>query len=227
MAHLNDAPETKRGILLLPLPVTMLLFASFGVLATYASMELWSAMANAKQPLLWWAGRALGFFAYFALWLSMVFGALVSSSGGGGMFSKKWVMDFHQEWTIAAFVATALHVFVLVSHNESRVTPWASIVPFASSRLTDEIALGTIAFIGLGVIAFSSWMRTRIPYTVWRAIHAMSFVVMLLALAHSIVTGTDSASWAANWLYIGSSAALTAVIAVRIGVAFASMRRTG
>jgi sulfoxide reductase heme-binding subunit YedZ len=226
MARLSGAPETERDTSLLPLPVTMLLFASFGVLATYASMELWSAMATAEQPLLWWAGRALGFVAYFALWLSMIFGALVSS-GGGGMFSKKWVMDFHQEWTLAAVVATALHVFVLVSHSESRVTPWAAIIPFASSRLTGEIALGTIALIGLGVIALSSWLRTRIPYTAWRAIHALSFGVMLLALAHSIVTGTDSDSWVANWLYIGTTAALTAVMTMRIGVAFASMRRAG
>jgi sulfoxide reductase heme-binding subunit YedZ len=226
MAHLAGAPDVENAGSGLPLPVSMLLFASLGVLSTYAALELWSAMASAEQPLLWWAGRALGFVAYFALWLSMLFGSLVSSGGGGGLFSKKWVMDFHQEWTLAAVIATVLHVVVLVTHSESHVTAWAAVIPFASSRLTGEIALGTIALLGLGVIAVSSWLRTRIPYTAWRAIHALSFGVMMLALAHGITAGTDTGTWGASWLYIASTAVLTAVMTMRIGVALTSKRRT-
>lgn len=210
---------------LLPLPISLLLAGAFGAIATFASLELWSAMATAEQPLLWWAGRALGFVAYVALWLSMLFGSLVSSGGAGGLLSKKWMMDLHQEWTLAAVVATVLHVLVLVTHAESHVTPWAAVVPFASETLTGEVALGTIATIGLAVIAVSSWARTRIPYTAWRAIHALSFGVMILALAHSIAAGTDSDTWAANWLYIASTVALTAVMALRVGIALAPSRR--
>ncbi len=225
MAHLAGAPDIERNDPGLPLPVSILLFAALGVLSTYAGLELWSALATAEQPLLWWAGRAFGFVAYFALWLSMIFGSLVSSGGAGGVFSKKWVMDFHQEWTLAAVIATALHVLVLVTHAESRVTPWAAVIPFASSRLTGEIAMGTIAFLVLGVIALSSWLRTRVPYTAWRAIHALSFGVMVLALAHSITAGTDTATWGASWLYIASTAALTAVMTMRIAVALLAPKR--
>lgn len=224
MAHLAGAPDTERPSGL-PLLVTALLFVSLGVISTYSALQLWSAMASAEQPLLWWAGRALGFVAYFALWLSMIFGSLASSGGAGGMFSKKWVMDFHQEWTLAAVISTVLHVVVLVTHAESHVTPWAAIIPFASQTLSGEIALGTIATIGLGVVTLSSWLRTHIPYAAWRGIHALSFGVMILALAHSIASGTDTQTWAASWLYIITTAALTAVMTLRIGVALAGKRR--
>ena len=219
------APEYERGPWRLPTPVYVLVFASLGVLATYASLELWSGMASAEQPLLWWAGRALGFLAYIALWLSMIFGSLVSSGGAGGTLSKKWVMDFHQEWTLAAVISTVLHVLVLVSHAESRVTPWAAIIPFASDRLTWEIGIGTIAGLGLAVIAISSWLRTRVPHTAWRAVHALSFGVMILALAHGITVGTDSGTPLATWLYLGTTGALTVVMAMRIVIALTSTSR--
>lgn len=225
MAHLRGAPGLGREPWALPAPVAVLVFASLGVLSTYASLELWSALASAEQPLLWWAGRALGFLAYIALWLSMIFGSLVSSGGAGGMFSRKWVMDFHQEWTLAAVIATALHVLVLVTHNESHVTAWATIIPFASSRLSGEIALGTIAFLGLVVIVVSSWMRKRVPYGAWRALHALSFGVMMLALTHGITVGSDSGLPLVGWLYVATTGALTAVMVTRVGLALTSKAR--
>ena len=228
MADLSGAPgyhsREERAPWTLPAPVYVLVCASLGVLSTYAMLALWSAMATAEQPLLWWAGRALGFLAYIALGLSMLFGSMVASGGAGGMFSKKWVMDFHQEWTLAAVLATVLHVVVLVTH-EQYVTPWATIIPFASTTLTGPVALGTVAAIGLAVVAVSSWLRSLIPYTAWRALHALSFGVMMLALAHGITAGTDSASPLAQWLYVATTAVLTLVMALRIGVAIAPRPR--
>ena len=226
MAHLRGAPEYGREPSSLPAPVYALICASLGVLSTYAMLALWSAMASAEQPLLWWAGRALGILAYVALWLSMLFGALVSSGGAGGVFSKKWVMDFHQEFTLAAVIATVLHVLVLVTHAESRVTPWAAVIPFASERLTVPIAAGTIATLGLAVIAVSSWLRARVPYAAWRALHALSFGVMALALAHGITAGTDSAAPIAWWLYVTTTAALTVVMVARVALVLSPQRRT-
>jgi len=221
MARLTPVPATSG----LPAPLVALLFAVAGALGTFLLLQLWSAMALAEQPLLWWAGRALGFLAYVALWLSMVFGALVSSKGLGGRLSQKWVMDLHQEWTLAAVIATALHVVVLVTHAESGVTPWASIIPFASARLTGEIAMGTVAGLVLALIAVSTWARARIPYAAWRAIHALAFGAMLLAIVHSITAGTDSETLGAQLLYLGTSAVLSVVTAARVVLAVTTARQ--
>src|SRR5690606_15954172 len=113
-------------------------------LATYGGLALLATASQADQPLLWWAGRAFGFLAFVALALSVIFGTLISARGGG-LLSSKWATDLHQQWTLAALVATAAHVVVLVLHAESGVTPWATIIPFASARLTGPVALGTVA----------------------------------------------------------------------------------
>lgn len=205
--------------------ITVLLFGGAGALGTFALLQLWSAMAVAEQPLLWWAGRALGLLAYVALWLSMVFGTLVSSKGLGGRLSQKWVMDLHQEWTLAALVASALHVVVLVTHGESGVTPWASIIPFASTRLTGEIAMGTVAALVLSLIVVSSWARAYVPYGAWRAIHALAFGAMILAIVHSITAGTDSDTAWAQALYLGTSMLLGGVTALRVVIALMPGKR--
>ena len=82
-----------------------LLAAVAGVLAMGTTMTLWTSAASADEPLIWWAGRAAGFVAYVALWLSMMFGMAVSSKGMGGVLPKKLVMDMHQQWTLSAVVA--------------------------------------------------------------------------------------------------------------------------
>ena len=96
------------------------------------------------------------------------------------------------------------------------VCAYQQVKAFAKPTLTGEVALGTIATIGLAVIAVSSWLRTRVPYTAWRAIHALSFGAMFLALAHSIAAGTDTPNAVTEALYVATSVSLTGLIALRI-----------
>lgn len=216
MAALNRA-EPSPGLL-----VTMLTVVggSAGTALTLAALVGWNTIAHAELPLLWWASRALGFLAYVALWLAMVSGVLISSGGFGGRISKKWTMDLHQEWTLAAMIATVLHIAVVVLNPEAEITPWAAVIPFASERMTGSMAIGTVATLLLALIAVSSWLRTRVPYGAWRALHALSFGAMLLALVHSVAAGTDTTSVGAQVLYIATSVSLTGLIALRVLLAF-------
>ena len=200
---------------LLPAPVQALVAAALGALATYGGLTLLATASHADQPLLWWAGRAFGFLAYVALALSVVFGTLISARGGG-LISSKWATDLHQQWTLAALIATAAHAVVLVLHAESGVTPWAALIPFASARLTGPVALGTVALLGMVLVAASSWMRRAIPYTAWRAIHGLAFGVAVLALVHSVGAGTDTRTPAATALYVSSTAAVLGTVAARL-----------
>ena len=202
-------------------PAQALLSAAAGVLAVSMAMTLWTSAASADQPIIWWAGRAAGFVAYLALWLSMMFGMAVSSKGMGGLLSKKLVMDMHQQWTLSAVVATAVHVTTLVFHSESGVTPLAAVIPFASARLTGPVGIGTIALFGLLIVAVSSWLRTHIPYNAWRGIHALAFGTMILALVHGWTAGTDTSIEWARWLYAGSAGLLVGGLVMRIGIAVA------
>lgn len=208
----------------LPIPAQTLLAAVAGMLTMATVLETWQAASSAEEPLLWWAGRATGFVAYVALWLSMMFGLAVSSKGAGGLLPKKAVMDLHQQWTLSAVVATAVHVLTLVSHEESGVTPWAAVIPFASARLTGPIAIGTFALFGLAIVAGSSWLRTHLPYSAWRGIHALAFGTMLLALVHGWTAGTDTIAGQARWLYVVTFGLLVGGVVMRLGLAIVSAR---
>ncbi|MGE3961977.1 MAG: ferric reductase-like transmembrane domain-containing protein [Dehalococcoidia bacterium] len=206
-------------------PAQAVISAAAGVLAMGMGLQLWTTAAAADQPLIWWAGRAAGFVAYVALWLSMMFGLAVSSKGMGGVLPKKLMMDLHQQWTLSAVIATVVHVVTLVFHAESGVTPWAAIVPFASARLTGPVGIGTVALFGLFIVAGSSWLRTRIPYSAWRGIHALAFGTMILALWHGWTAGTDTSLEWARWLYVASAALLIGGLVTRVGLAAAAPRK--
>lgn len=208
----------------LPAPLQALLLAALGALSVSTLAQVWGEAGTADQPLLWWAGRAAGFLAYAALWLSMLCGLAVSSKGAGGLLPRKALMDLHQQWALSAVVATVVHVFTLVAHAESGVTPWAAVIPFTSARLTGPVALGTFALLGLAILAVSSWLRQRLSYATWRAVHAFAFGTMFLALAHGWTAGTDTPAPATRWLYIVTLGVLVGAVAMRIGLASATAR---
>ena len=149
----------------------------------------------------------------------MLFGLAVSSKGAGGLLPKKAMMDLHQQWTLSAVVATVVHVFTLVFHAESGVTPWATVIPFASVRLTGPVALGTFALFGIAILVGSSWLRTRVPYAAWRAVHGLALGTMILALVHGWTAGTDSVAPAVQWLYVVTLGVLVGAVVTRVGLA--------
>jgi len=216
------ARASSAGLMAL---LTIVVGLSAGAALAFVAMIAGTVISQSELPLLWWASRATGFLAYVALWLSMVSGVLISAGGLGGRISRKWTMDLHQEWTLAAVLATVLHIALVVLNPEAEISPWAAIIPFASARMTGSMAIGTIATLLLALIAVTSWARTRVPYEAWRAIHALSFGAMLLALAHSIAAGTDTSSVGAQALYLATSVSLTGLIALRVIIALGARTR--
>ncbi len=202
------------------LPVRILALIAMGSLVWRLAPGVFAAADAGGQTITWWASRALGITAYIAIWLSMLFGLLVGAKGIEGLLGRKVLMDLHQQWSLAAVLATLLHVLTIVGHAvESHVAPIAAIVPFTSRTLTAEVAMGTIAFWGLALISISSWLRSRIPYGLWRTLHALVFGTFLLALLHGILGGTDSSAPWAQWMYLVTASLFAGTLTARIAVA--------
>lgn len=176
----------------------------------------WVFAAQVEAPVLWWASRAFGFVSYLALWLSMLTGVLLSTQKLPKRLDRKVLFELHQQWTLAAVIATALHVLAVVTHPEAGVGVLGSLVPYASRQLTGPVALGVFAMWGLGVVAVSSWLRSRIKPTTWRVIHTLAFGAFLIALAHSIAAGTDTEAPAVQWMYALTGSVLVLAIVVRV-----------
>ncbi|MFN8584723.1 MAG: ferric reductase-like transmembrane domain-containing protein [Dehalococcoidia bacterium] len=192
----------------------------------------WMLAGGTQVPTLWWASRAFGFVSYVALWLSMFTGVLLSTQRLPKQLDRKVLFELHQQWTLAAAIATALHVLAVVTHPEAGVGLAGALVPYASNELTGPVALGVLAFWGLGLVAVSSWLRSRISSTTWRLIHTVAFGAFLVALAHSVTAGSDSAALAVQWLYALTGSTLAGAIVLRVASALmgrsrAAVRRPG
>ncbi len=205
-------------------PVRWLAVLCFGVSVVLVVPALLVVADESETPLLWYAGRATGFVAYVALWASLFTGSLVTAKGVDGLISKRWLMEFHQQWTVAALIAVVAHVVVLVAHSYSDISLIGALVPYTSGVMRSQIALGTVAFWGLVLIGMSSWLRSRIPYGWWRAIHALSFGMCILAFAHALQAGSDTLAWPVRALYLATAALTVGAIVARLLVA-ASRRR--
>lgn len=199
-----------------PRPLRALLLLAAGTLAVAAGRDALEALAGPEVPALWWAARALGLLAYLALALSTLFGVLVSAKGAGGLLDKATTVALHNRWALAAVVATTLHVLALVIDPRSGVSPWAAVVPGASSRLTGPVALGTLAGLGMAVIAVTTALSRRLPRWAWRATHASAFGVLLLGLVHGVSAGTDAGSPWVGGLYLVTAAAIVGAVVQRL-----------
>lgn len=182
-----------------------------------ASPWLWSA-AGSEAPVLWWAARAFGFVSYVALWVAMLSGVLVGAKGVDAAIDRKVLLEMHQQWTLAGVFATAAHVFAVVTNPHAGIGLVGSLVPFASPSMTGAVGVGVVALWAFALVAISSWLRTRLPYSGWRALHTLAFGAFVLALVHSVASGTDFGALV-QWLYVASGSLLAGAIVVRLLVA--------
>lgn len=199
-----------------PKPLRVFVLIASGALCLASVQDAAEAFVPREMPILWWAGRAWGLLAYVALWLSALFGVLISSKSGGGLFDPAWLVALHHRWAMASVVSTSLHVLAILADKTAGVTPLAVAVPLVSDRLRGPVALGTLALLGLALVVVSTALSRRLPRGLWRAIHALSFGTLLLALAHGLTSGSDTQSLAVRAMYLGTSGLLLAAITQRL-----------
>lgn len=201
-----------------------LLILTASVLLFTASAQTTVALKTSDAPVLWWAGRSSGFVAYLALWLSMLFGTLVSAKST--LLDKKLTMELHRQWSLAALIATVAHVLLLVVNEHAQVSVLSALVPFTEESLTGAVGIGVFALWGLVLVEVTSLVQRRVPYSAWRAIHGLAFGTMLLALVHSVMAGTDTNVLAVKVLYEVTAAILGGAIAGRAaGAVLGATRR--
>lgn len=198
--------------------------ASAAIYYSYLYMPAFFAYWDSKQPLQWWAARATGFAAYGALAASMLCGLMVSSRGLDGAVGRKTVTDYHQQWTLAALILTVLHTVIILTDEYVDISVVGGLVPGQSAHLTGAVALGTFALWGMAIIIVSSWLRSFISYELWRMIHASATAVLLLALVHGFVAGTDSKHDYARVLYVASGALVFGATVFRLTYEFRKPR---
>ncbi len=152
----------------------------------------------------WYVTRAAGLMGYFLIWLSTIWGLVVSSKILDKFVERAFTYDFHEflSWLGLAFIG--VHVSVLMVDKYLPYSIWQVLIPFLSPYRPLWVGLGVIAFYLSLLVTITFYLKSRIGASAFRKIHYLSFIAYFGSTLHGIYAGTDSVLPMANLLYKGT-----------------------
>lgn len=185
----------------------------FTIALPSAFPQLQLSLLGDKPKAFWFLSRSSAFAAFGLLWLSMVFGLLITNK-----LARMWpggptAFDMHQYVSLLGLGFMLFHALILLGDQFIHYSLFQLLVPFASDNYQLlPVAWGQIALYIALLVSLSFYVRRTISQRSWRLIHYLSFALYLLALIHGLWSGTDSTtSWsqAIYWFSSGSLLFLT------------------
>ncbi|GAC1637620.1 MAG: hypothetical protein NVS4B2_26470 [Chloroflexota bacterium] len=167
--------------------------------------------------LYWYIVRASGFVAYLLLTTGVLSGLLLSLRWRSNAWPRLLTEEMHQFLQLTGIVFLAIHVLSTLLDTFIRFQWYEVLIPFMGPYRVVWMACGIIAMYLAMALAFSIYMRRKIGYRAWRTLHYAGFAAWLLALAHGLTTGTDTRTVWGMAVYAMSAAAVTGLLAVRLG----------
>ena len=188
--------------------------AAIDVTMASGSIPLGSG-SQANNQFYWYLSRITGLTAYSLLFASMCFGLAIGTPLLDGSMARWRSFDLHQLASLLALGMAAVHILSLLGDRFIGFTIRQLLIPFMSGYQPFWTGLGIVAFYLSVVVTASFWVRKRIGNRAWKALHALSYGVFVLALAHGIFVGNDNALWA-RLLYWGTGISLALLTLWRV-----------
>ena len=86
------------------------------------------------------------------------------------------------------------------------------------------VAVGQIAFYLMALVVGSFYVRKTIGQRAWRTLHYVTFLAFVGATVHGVMSGSDSSSLWAWWMYVGSAVLVVFLLVYRIAVSIGASR---
>ncbi len=142
---------------------------------------------------LWWAvARSGGIVAWALLAASVLWGLALSTRALGARPRPNWLLDLHRFLGALALVFTGIHVGALVLDDWVSIGLTQILVPFTSDYRASAVAWGVVALYLLVAVEVTSLLRSRIPRSLWRRTHMLSFPLFMTSTVHGVLAGTDA-----------------------------------
>ncbi len=213
----RPAPRSNSGFGVASI-LSLFLGASLGILAASLLMpdkglQLAASLAGSSPKAYWYLSRGSAFAALGLLWLSMLFGLLITDK-----MAKMWpgapmAFSLHEFVSLLGLAFAMFHALILLGDHYINYTVAQILLPFGSVNYHPTwVGLGQIALYAWAIISASFYVRQWISSKTWKYIHYVSFFSFMIALLHGLASGTDStASWAqaVYWFFGGTVLFLT------------------
>lgn len=163
-------------------------FAAVLILPTLAQL-----LVGPGVNVAWDLTRVSGIVAYVLMWLSVVFGLIITNRmarlwpGGPAAF------DLHQFTSLLGLAFSLFHAVVLLGDSYIKYSVLQIVLPFASLNYQPIwVGLGQIAFYILIPVTLSFYVRRSVGPELWRLIHFGSFLAFAFITLHSLIAGSDA-----------------------------------
>lgn len=166
-----------------------------------------------KYP--WWlASRAAAIVAFVLITAAVILGLLMASKVIKGPM-KRNLVKVHEQIALAALVAIGAHGVLLLGDAWLRPGISGIAVPFTLEYRPLWTGLGILAGYLALLLGPTYYWRRKIGSRRWRQIHRATVIVFILAVAHSLGSGTDGASTWFRTMVLGSTAIVLALVTLR------------
>ena len=207
-----------------PLRWGLFLLAIGGVLVATgpdAARAVADWLAAHSESLAWYSSRVLGFVAYGALALSVLYGLLLSTGILDRIAHRAVSLTLHQDLSAIAIGLTGLHGALLALDTYVPQTVRQLVIPFAGPYRPEWVGIGQLALYLMIIVYASFYVRRRIGQRTWRLLHYTTLLAFAGATAHGVMSGTDSPADWAFWIYASASVAVVFLLGYRITLGIA------
>jgi predicted ferric reductase len=183
------------------------------------------SVTGVKPKVFWYLSRGSAFIAYFLLWLSMMFGTGITNK-----LSARWpglpsTTELHQYTSILGLFFGFFHGMILMADQYMHFSLAQVLLPFSTTTYRPfAVGIGQLSFYIMLMVTLSFYVRKKMGYKTWRALHFFSFASYTLTLIHGITAGTDSSTIVAQYVYLITGALLLFMISYRILVTRANSK---
>lgn len=193
--------------------MALLIASAAGALAAVVVLPavlpgLTGSLLGPEPKVYWYLARSSAWVAYLLLWLSMIFGLLIT-----GKISRIWpggpaAVDVHQFVSLMGIVFALFHGLILTGDRYIGFSVVQVLIPFSNPVYRPLwVGIGQTGFYLFALVGLSYYVRRSITPRIWRLIHYLSFLTFIFVMIHGILSGTDSSqAWAmaAYWVTGGS-----------------------
>ncbi len=169
-----------------------------------------------KTSVYWYMARAGGIVGYLLLWLSVVWGLILSTKVTNKLIPMPVAYGLHEFLSILSILFAVIHAVVLLGDQYIKFNLMHLLIPFTAPYEPLAVGLGTIGLYLSVALPASFYVRKQIGQKVWRWLHYLTFAAYLLILAHGLMAGTDSRAVGSILLYWGSGTVVMFLVYYRL-----------
>lgn len=207
---------TWQNALVMLMAVVLGAFAAIVVLPSWIP-ALTASLSGESPKVYWHLSRSMAFVAFGLLWLSMVFGLLISSKLAPLWPGGPTAFELHQHTGLLGLAFALFHGLILLGDHYMSYTLVQILVPFTSTNYRPQwVGLGQVGLYLMMLVGLSVYVQQWIGKRMWRLIHFLSFMLFVLVLVHGLGSGTDSSTVWVQGLYAFSGISVLGLLIYRI-----------